>query len=54
MKTVEEIRTEITEIDWLIESRIEDYKKGIITEKVLNADKIRLTSAKNTLLWVIG
>lgn len=53
MKTIEEIRAEIAGIDKAIDSRIADYKNGIITEEMLNADKIRLTSARNTLLWVI-
>ena len=53
MKTIEQIRTEIAEIDKAIDSRITDYKNGLITEDMLNADKIRFTSAKNTLLWVI-
>lgn len=54
MKTSEEIRAEIAEIDKAIDSRIADYKNGLITEDTLNADKIRFTSARNTLLWVIG
>lgn len=54
MKTIDEIRNEIADIDKAIDSRIADYRRGVITEEILNADKTRLTSAKNTLLWVIG
>lgn len=54
MKSIDEIRIEIAEINKVIDSRIADYKRGVITEMTLNADKIRLTSAKNTLLWVIS
>ena len=53
MKTIDEIRAEIADIDKTIDSRITDYKNGTITESELNADKIRLTSARKTLLWVI-
>lgn len=53
MKTAEEIKAEISEIDKAMDSRITDYKNGLITEEMLNADKIRFTSAKNALLWVL-
>ncbi len=53
MKTIEEIKAEIASIDEAINGRIADYKNGIITEEELNIDKVRLTSARNTLLWVI-
>lgn len=53
MKTAAEIKDEIARIDKAIDSRITDYKNGLITEEILNADKIRFTSAKNALLWVL-
>lgn len=52
-KRAAEIKEEIARIDKAIDSRITDYKNGIITEEILNADKIRFTSARNTLLWVL-
>ena len=52
-KRAAEIKEEIARIDKAIDSRITDYKNGLITEEMLNADKIRFTSAKNALLWVL-
>ena len=53
MKTIEEIRIEIAEIDKALDSVIADYKNGKITEEKLHDDKMRFASARNTLLWVI-
>ena len=53
MKTAEEIRAEIAELDRAIDERIAEYKRGTLSEEVLHDVRIRLTSAKNTLLWVL-
>lgn len=53
MKTAEQIRMEIAEIDKAIDDKIAEYRRGTLPEDVLHDVKIRLTSAKNTLLWVL-
>lgn len=53
MKTAEEIRAEIAEIDRAIDDRIAEYNRGTLPEETFHEVRTRLTSAKNTLLWVL-
>lgn len=53
MKTAEEIRAEIAELDKAIDERIAEYKRGTLPDDVFHEVRTRLTSAKNTLLWVL-
>lgn len=53
MKTAEEIRVEIAELDKAIDDKIAEYNRGTLPDDVFHDVRIRLTSAKNTLLWVL-
>lgn len=53
MKTAEQIRAEIAEINKAIDERIAEYKRGTLPDDVFHDVRTRLTSAKNTLLWVL-
>lgn len=53
MKTAEEIRAEIAELDKAIDETINEYKRGTLPEDVFHEVRTRRASAKNTLLWVL-
>ncbi len=53
MKTAEQIRAEIVEIDRAIDDSIAEYKRGTLPEDVFHEVRARRASAKNTLLWVL-
>lgn len=53
MKTAEEIRAEIAELDKAIDETINEYKRGTLPEDVFHEVSTRRASAKNTLLWVL-